>query len=307
MSVLLPVRDGARTVGAAVRSTLRAMPRDSELLVLDDASADGTASIVDGIADARIRLVRAETSFGVARGLNHLLELADSDYVARMDADDLVLPGRFARQLRALRRHRAELLFSTVVEFSERPRRVRPPAPLTITPEAFGLHLLLTNPVSHPTLLATRAVLDDLGGYAAVPAEDYELWLRAAAAGRRLARDAAPVLAYRMHPSQITASTDWRRSSWRDAATAAAFAAVAQRELGRPARRLTALAIDPAVDDAAFDAEVGGFSTDIVRAATRLDRMRSAWLRRLLAQRVRAARAARRSARAEAGRGGTDD
>lgn len=298
LSVLLPVKDGQRTIAAAVTSTLVAMPSDSELLVLDDASVDRTAAIVDAIDDPRVRLVRSETPLGVARGLNRLLDLSDSALVARMDADDLTLPGRFSAQARALRATKAEILFSTVVEFSERPRRVRPHLPLSIAPDAFALHLLLTNPVSHPTLFATRRALVETGGYRAVPAEDYELWLRAAADGRRLARSARPALAYRIHAAQVTASGAWRRTSWDDATTAAEFSRLAEAELGRPARRLSSLAVDARLDDEEFDALVAAFGADVTAASRALGSRRSTWLRRLLDKRVAAARAARQRDRA---------
>src|SRR5690606_12676863 len=98
------------------------------------------------------------------------------------------------------------------------------PRPSRIAPEDFGLHLLLTNPVAHPTLMARRSALERVGGYREVPTEDYDLWLRLAAGGARLERQALPGLAYRMHPGQITASATWRRASWTDPTISAAFA-----------------------------------------------------------------------------------
>ncbi|TPW76407.1 glycosyltransferase family 2 protein [Schumannella soli] len=297
LTVLLPVHDGAATIGAAVRSTLRALPRDAELRVLDDASGDATARVVEGIADARLRLDRSARPLGVAAGLNRLLAASDSELVARMDADDLTLPGRFARQVRALRRHRADLLFGTVVQFSSGGRRIRPTAPTGVSAAAFPLHLLLTNPVAHPTLVARRAVLDELGGYASVPSEDYELWLRAAARGHRLVRDGAPAIAYRVHPAQVTASSGWRRASWTDPATAGAFDRLARDRLGRGARRLNLLAIDEALDDAGFATELDDFARAVTTAADRLGRVEAGRVRALLARRLDAVRALRRQER----------
>ncbi|TPW73782.1 glycosyltransferase family 2 protein [Schumannella sp. 10F1B-5-1] len=301
LSVLLPVRDGARTVARAVRSTLRAMPADSELLVLDDASVDRTAAVVDAIDDSRLRLVQSTSPLGVAGGLNRLLELSDSALVARMDADDVTLPGRFARQRHALQRMRAEILFGTVIEFSDGGRRIRPTPPLGLDPQALRLHLLLTNPVAHPTLFATRRALVELGGYRAVPSEDYELWLRAAVEGRRLARSARPAIAYRVHPAQVTASTSWRRSSWTDPVTASSFSALAEVELGRPARRLNALAIDTAADSVELDAELAAFAGAVRVAAGRLPGSARRRVLALLERRLRAVRELRASSAIGAG------
>ena len=71
-------------------------------------------------------------------------------------------------------------------------------------PEDMGWHLLLTNPVCHPTMLATREIIDRVGGYRAVPAEDYDLWMRVASAGGRIRRLAAWGLLYRIHLGQVT-------------------------------------------------------------------------------------------------------
>lgn len=106
------------------------------------------------------------------------------------------------------------------------------------------MHLLLTNPVAHSTLLARRSTITDAGGYRSLPTEDYDLWLRMAARGARLRRLALPGLAYRVHPSQVTASAEWRRSSWQNAGLAASYSALAERILGVPAVRITSLSID---------------------------------------------------------------
>lgn len=103
LSVILPVRNGERFISAAIRSTLSAMPRDSELVVLDDGSTDRTPEILDGISSARVRVLRGAGN-GVAGALNTLIECTQSEYVARMDADDIVLPMRFTTQLSVLSR-----------------------------------------------------------------------------------------------------------------------------------------------------------------------------------------------------------
>lgn len=298
LTVIMPVRDGAATIRTAVRSTLRALPSDGELHVMDDASSDGTASVLAGIADRRLHVHRAETPLGVARALGRLLDTTDSEFVARMDADDVVLPGRFARQRRALDRAGAAIGFGTVVEFSVSPRRARPPRPVGIDPEEFPLHLLLTNPVAHPAMIARRAALDELGGYREVPSEDYDLWLRASASGIRLHRSAMPSIAYRLHAGQVTASTLWRTSSWLDPSTATAFAALSVRVLGVPARRLTALAIDRELTEEQFGAEVQAFAGRVRTASRALRpsaarRVRALLDRRLAAvDRIRADRSA---------------
>lgn len=240
LSVIVPAYNAAGTIASAIRSTLNSLPRDAEIVVLDDGSSDATAEAARGVLDARVRVL-SRSNRGVAATLNDLIGATDSEYIARMDADDLVLPGRFRRQLGAMG-GTVDAVFTTVVTWgSGMPGLPRPSA---ISEEDFGLHLLLTNPVAHSTMLARRSAVQDVGGYRVLPTEDYDLWLRMAANGARLRRLALPGLAYRVHPGQVTASAQWRRASWENAELAAAYSALAERLIGAPAVRITSLSID---------------------------------------------------------------
>lgn len=224
----MPARDAAGTIGAALRSTLRALPDESEVLVLDDASSDGTAEAVRGIGDPRIRLITATENLGVARGLARLLDEAGGDIVARMDADDVCLPGRFRAQLAALERHAADLVFST---FQVIGAGLRLPAlPVPFGPEAGRLALLLDCPYPHSTALARRAALLEAGGYRPSVAEDYDLWLRAAAAGSRIVRLGRPGILLRVSATQVTADPGYRRRLAADGPVAGSYRRLA-REL----------------------------------------------------------------------------
>ena len=227
LSVLIPARNAAGTIGSALRSTLRALPDDAEVLVLDDASSDGTAELVRGIGDRRIRLTIADENLGVARGLALLLDQAEGEVVARMDADDVCLPGRFRAQLAALDRG-ADLVFST---FQVIGAGLRLPAlPVGFGPEAGRLALLLDCPYPHSTALARREQLLDVGGYRASVAEDYDLWLRAAAAGARIVRLARAGILLRVSATQVTADPAYRSRLAADELVAGSYRALA-REL----------------------------------------------------------------------------
>jgi glycosyltransferase involved in cell wall biosynthesis len=204
ISVLLPVKDGAATIRSAVRSTLRALPRDAELLVVDDGSSDATGEILAAIDDRRLRVLRHDEPRGVAASLNHALEATDSAIVGRMDADDLSLPWRFRLQLPALAD--ADLVFGSMLLIDARSRPVGFSTPMSIRPATAALHLLFENPFAHPTLVGRREALTGPGGYRATKVEDYDLWLRAVAHGARLRKLSSPVLAYRRHPGQATQS-----------------------------------------------------------------------------------------------------
>jgi len=102
ISVLLPVRDGARTLALAMVSVLEQSFRDFELLVLDDGSVDASPDIALRFSDPRVRLMRDGVKRGLAARLNQGIDAAAGRYIARMDADDVCFPQRFARQLARL-------------------------------------------------------------------------------------------------------------------------------------------------------------------------------------------------------------
>lgn len=281
--VILPAYNAEGTLRTALESTLQALPRDAGIMVLDDGSSDGTAQVADSLRDPRIR-VHSRPNGGVASALNEMLHVTDSEFVARMDADDLVLPGRFRRQLSVLT-HGTDAVFTTVVQWGAGLSGL--PRPSGIAAEDFGFHLLLTNPVAHSTLLARRAAIERVGGYRQLPTEDYDLWLRMAVDGAQMRRLAAPGLAYRVHPGQITASSEWRRSSWLDPRIAEAYAHLSHRLLGVRAQRVTSLSVDEDLDAQEKRERFEEFSTHFEHSlATRSPGARRA-LRRRLAERSR--------------------
>lgn len=272
LSVLMPVFNSERLVKRAITTTLRALPRDSELVALNDGSTDHTLRVLSSIDDSRLRVMTQE-NMGVAAGLSRLLAETSSEYIARMDADDVCLPWRFSRQVRSMEAG-ADVVFSTVVALRAH-RPPIPPRPQRISFAAFRFHLLLENPVAHSTMFARRDVIESIGGYRAVPAEDYDLWLRLAAEGRRLVREALPTLGYRFHGGQVTASNGWRSASWSNESVGGAFADLATVLLGTPERRITAVSIDTSLTSAQRRAVFGQFSarfTDAVSSLPASDR-----------------------------------
>lgn len=210
LSVIMPAHNAGGTIEVAARSTLRAMSRDSELLVYDDASTDETVAIVEGIAedDRRVRLVHGTVKVGSGAARQALLNDSDSELVANMDADDVSFPWRFFAQKNNLARY--DFIFGSYIRFGNSIRKISVASPLAWRPDELPVALLFTNPLLHSTMLAKREAIVKAGGYRSIRrGQDYDLWMRAAACGLRLAKVSIPLTAYRVHPAQISAGDDY--------------------------------------------------------------------------------------------------
>lgn len=208
ISVLMPVRNGQRTVGMAVKSTLAALDVADEFLVYDDGSTDETLNVIRDIGDSRIRVAKGLGRAGVANALNILLADARHELVGRIDADDLSMPWRFAMQARTLADGSAAV-FTSRVNFGSHPKTWRQAWPRAIGQAYAPILFVLENPVPHSSLLARKDVLVSAGGYNPGPAEDYELWLRILGMGHGVERLATPGIMYRLHEDQVTKSGGW--------------------------------------------------------------------------------------------------
>src|SRR5689334_12854902 len=106
ISVVMPARNAAAHLAAALDSLAAQTFRDFELVLVDDASTDDTPHLVESCADRfRVRLVRQAENRGVAASINAGLAQSDSAFVARLDADDLARPDRLERQLAFMTSH----------------------------------------------------------------------------------------------------------------------------------------------------------------------------------------------------------
>ncbi len=186
VSILLPVRNGARTLDEAIGSILRQTLPAIEVVVIDDGSTDATPEILARYAagDGRVRIRRTRPR-GIVPALEEARSLARASILARMDADDVAEPDRIEVQWGFLRAHPEIALCGTHVEAFPRARvaggRRRYEAWLNgmRTGEDVLRDLFVECPLAHPTFVMRAEALDSVGGYrdAGWP-EDYDLLLR---------------------------------------------------------------------------------------------------------------------------------
>jgi glycosyltransferase involved in cell wall biosynthesis len=117
VSVIIPVRDGAQYIASAIESVLGQTEPPAELLVIDDGSRDGTASIVSQFSGRGVRLIQQRPE-GAAAARNHGMKLARHDLFAFLDADDLWTSSKLERQCAELQwDHALDMVFGYVRHF----------------------------------------------------------------------------------------------------------------------------------------------------------------------------------------------
>jgi glycosyltransferase involved in cell wall biosynthesis len=184
ISVLVPVYNVERFVAESLESIARQTWPEIEVIVVDDASSDGTWEIVRAFAarDPRFVALRNERNLRIAGTLNRALSVAHGAFIARCDGDDVMMPDRLERQHAFLAAHpEVALVGCSFVTIDEAGRELR----VHGYPSGAGLLkrlLPFTSPVSH-IWLARRSLYDEVGGYRLASVEDYDFLLRADLAG----------------------------------------------------------------------------------------------------------------------------
>ena len=214
VAVLMAVHNGEPYLGEAVDSILGQTFGDFEFLVVDDGSSDGTADILSDFArrDSRIRIVRNSENVGLTKSLNIALSLTDAAFLARMDADDISLPGRLGKQLDYMRSHAdCVVVGCRILSIDEDGDPICRERQGTTHDEiekilfhGFG------GAIPHPTAMMRGEVVKACGGYREEfpVAQDLDLWLRMAEHGR-LANLPDVLLKYRRH----FAAVGWQRNT----------------------------------------------------------------------------------------------
>ncbi|MCC6144210.1 MAG: glycosyltransferase [Candidatus Hydrogenedentes bacterium] len=191
ISVILPVHDGIAPVHfrAALESLRSQTHTQFECIVVADGSIHEALIEQIDAQDQRFRLITLCQQGGPARARNAGIREAAGDYIALLDADDVALPDRLARQAAALREGKADIVGSWYYLIDESGGRTGEKR-MPVTGDAIRRSLAWRNPIANSTVMAKAEVLkahlfDEAHGQrlGRVYGEDYELWIRLARAG----------------------------------------------------------------------------------------------------------------------------
>lgn len=208
ISVLMPVYNAERYVAEAVDSILAQTFTDFEFSIIDDGSTDSSLEILQRYArkDARI-ILRSRPNTGYVVTLNEMLATARGEFIARMDADDISLPHRFARQLAHLQSNPSCMCLGVTTLLVDQGGW-----PVRIGFHEYGrsnidaAHVRWAGArICHPSIMVRSEVFSALGGYRNefAPAEDLDFFLRVAEFGD-IDNLSEILLHYRLHANSVS-------------------------------------------------------------------------------------------------------
>ncbi|MBS0377855.1 MAG: glycosyltransferase [Proteobacteria bacterium] len=269
VSVVMPLFNAERHIRAAVSSVLDSNLRSLECIVVDDGSTDGSIESLSAISDPRFRLLKIPASRGPSRPRNVGIAEARSNYVALLDADDLLKPDKLSAAVAALDRHPAAgILFTNYERISESGDLLDrdalasygtlrsllghdPSAHEVLIPqEHFARGLLYENFIGTSGVVMRKDALARVGGFdeTLTYSEDRDLWFRFAHDGPALYLSCVGH-SYRVSPASLSfrpgsrqarsriAVLERERQRWRSAA--------AKRQIDRLiAENMSAVAYD---------------------------------------------------------------
>lgn len=203
VTVAIPMYNAAPHLRECLDSVLAQTFRDFELLIVDDGSTDDSVEIVRSYADPRIRLLLNRHDY--IGSLNLLLSEARGKYIARMDADDVMVPQRLALQFAYMEAHPdVDLLGGNMVTLGTSDCLYDTSGPcrrVTLQDMLAGCCLV------HPTVMFRTATVRAHGlAYEAdyIYAEDYRLWMRMLQLDLQLRNLPDVLVRYRFSDGQIS-------------------------------------------------------------------------------------------------------
>ena len=210
VTVLMATYNAADTITECIQSILNQTYSDFKVIVLNDLSTDNTVNLIEVFKSDKIKIIHFKKK-GFIHALNTGLGLCDTEYIARMDADDIMLPNRLEEQVRFMDAHpHIAATGSYVQKFGKSKRKWTRFSPGM---EQIRRNLFWFNSINNPSSIIRRKVIVEKNilykrPYAFIDgdkdyalAEDYKFWCDLVKVGN-LANIPKILLKYRVHDAQ---------------------------------------------------------------------------------------------------------
>ncbi len=209
ISLIIGVYNGAGKLRESLDSILSQTFSDFEIVIVNDASTDETATVLSeyAVRDTRIKIIINEKNFGLTKSLNRGIIASSGDYIARMDNGDISYPARFEKQVAFLDTHKEYCMVGSFANLTNDASVVIGVLQYPATNEEIVRKLIRHNLFVHSSVMMRRSILEEVGFYneAWRYAQDYELFFRMIQKGK-VANIAEPLVSYRISEESITKS-----------------------------------------------------------------------------------------------------
>lgn len=208
VSVLIPIYNAERYLAEAIGSVIGQSFKDFEIVAVNDGSKDGSLEILEDIAarEPRLRIV-SRPNTGIVGALNDGLAVCKAPYIARMDADDFMLPGRLVAQVAHLDKNPDCVVVGSLVQYMDPDGNLQRSSEHALNHKTIERELLagFGDALNHPAVMIRREALQAIGGYRPECqwAEDLDLYLRLARLGK-LENLNQVLLRYRVHAASVS-------------------------------------------------------------------------------------------------------
>lgn len=201
VSVIIPVFNGAADLRGAIDSALAQTYPRVEIVVINDGSTDDTADVMASYGDRIVAVHQRNLgAAGLAQTRNNGVHASRGEWIAFLDHDDLWEPSKLERQIAVADSRIVDVVYTNARNFGDVDRVADLRADPDTMPEGDLFAALLSdNFIVMSSAMMTRAVFDRVSGFTESPvvSEDWDLWLKAAAAGAVFAAVREPLTQYR--------------------------------------------------------------------------------------------------------------
>jgi acetyltransferase-like isoleucine patch superfamily enzyme/glycosyltransferase involved in cell wall biosynthesis len=208
---LIPIKNGMPYLTETLASIESQTYTNWEVLVWDNGSTDGTLEELEKWIPHRLpgKIITGEP-LTIGASLAKMVEICETEFCARIDADDVNLPERLEKQLAFLTDHPDVSVLSSWMYFVDEQGAETGLYTLPLNHDDIIHEMLVRNPMSHPAVIFRKSAILDSGNYQdiytkwnGVNIEDYDLWLRVSRT-HKLANLDIPLVKYRVHPNSTT-------------------------------------------------------------------------------------------------------
>lgn len=190
VSVIMSVYNADKFLDKSIESILNQTYANIEFIIIDDGSTDTSKEIINGYAkkDERIIFIENEKNIGLTKNLNKAIELSTSNYIVRMDADDVCEKERIEKQMKFLQENKDFSIVGSCAKYINSKNEVEEDIKLPETNKEIKDMIYKVNPLIHPSVMFRKEDIVSIGKYNENlrKVQDYDLWFRAVSNGLKI-------------------------------------------------------------------------------------------------------------------------